>query len=268
MTLKSNLKEFINIILNFLDIGIERQTLINRLKKHENLIKDYGLLKYIQNKENKIKYIENLPFSKSQIRQDLFVLNQLNFKKNGFFVEFGAANGIEKSNTHILEKEFGWDGLLAEPAKIYYEDLIKNRKCIIEKKCIWKKSDEKLKFNQTKFPGLSTIEIFSSLDNHRNLRKDGDVYPVETLSLNDFLAKYNAPKIIDYLSIDTEGSEYLILENFNFDKYKFRVITVEHNYTNNRKKIFSLLEKYGYKRKFEDLSHFDDWYVHSAFDLK
>ena len=41
-------------------------------------------------------------------------------------------------------------------------------------------------------------------------------------------------KIIDYLSIDTEGSEYRILKAFNFERYTFRCITVEHNQTKNR----------------------------------
>ena len=114
---------------------------------------------------------------------------------------------------------------------------------------------------QAKSPLLSTIERFSSSDHHRNLRKNGESYLVETLSLNDFLIKYNAPNVVDYLSIDTEGSEYAILENFNFNKYKFRVITVEHNYTKNRQKIFDLLTNNGYLRKYEELSMFDDWYV-------
>ena len=78
--------------------------------------------------------MKNLSFSKSQIRQDLFVLNELDFKKNGFFIEFGAANGLNNSNTFILENKFGWDGLLAEPAKIYHDNLANNRKCQIEKK--------------------------------------------------------------------------------------------------------------------------------------
>ena len=74
--------------------------------------------------------------------------------------------------------------------------------------------------------------------------------------------KYSAPKIIDYLSIDTEGSEYEILKKFNFDKYIFSVITCEHNFTENRKKIFNLLTSKGYKRIFKDISRFDDWYIY------
>ena len=64
------------------------------------------------------------------------------------------------------------------------------------------------------------------------------------------LIKYNAPKFIDYLSIDTEGSEYEILKNFDFKSYKFRVITCEHNYNENREKIYELLTENGYERRF------------------
>ena len=48
--------------------------------------------------------LENLKESKSQIRQDLFVLNELNFKKSGFFVDFGATDGIKFNNSFLLEK--------------------------------------------------------------------------------------------------------------------------------------------------------------------
>ena len=52
---------------------------------------------------------------KSQIYQDIFVLYTLNWKRNGFFVEFGATNGFDLSNSYLLEKDFGWKGILCEP---------------------------------------------------------------------------------------------------------------------------------------------------------
>ena len=82
-----------------------------------------------------------------------------------------------------------------------------------------------------------------------------------SISLLDLLKKFNAPKIIDYLSIDTEGSEYEILSNFDFQKYQFKVITCEHNHTSAREKIFMLLTSKSYERKFSSLSMCDDWYI-------
>ena len=66
---------------------------------------------------------------------------------------------------------------------------------------------------------------------------------------------------MDYLSIDTEGSELDILSSFNFDKYRFRVITVEHNWTENRQGISKLLFEKGYTQVFENVSQHDDWFV-------
>ena len=199
--------------------------------------------------------------SKSQLKQDLFVLSELGFKRNGYFVEFGATNGVDLSNTYLLEKKFGWLGIVAEPLKSKYAELIRNRSCHIEDKCVWKNSGELLKFLEANDQDLSTIFEYQDKDLHRESRKNGQISDVETISLNDLLKKYNAPRLIDYLSIDTEGSEFEILSNFNFEKYEFRVITVEHNYTNQREAIYNLLTSFGYKRKFEKLSEFDDWYI-------
>jgi FkbM family methyltransferase len=203
--------------------------------------------------------------SKSQLRQDLFVLSELSFKRNGFFVEFGATNGIDLSNTHLLETKFDWRGILAEPAKVWHAELLANRKAFVELDCVWKASGETLIFNEVaheRFKGeFSTIDSFSSSDNHGNLRSRGLKYEVNSISLLDMLEKYNAPKSIDYLSIDTEGSEYEILSAFDFRAYDIKIITCEHNFTPMREKLFKLLTEQGYQRKFTQFSRWDDWYV-------
>ena len=200
--------------------------------------------------------------SKSQNFQDLFLLSVLNLKKSGFFVEFGATNGIDFSNSFLLENSFGWRGILAEPAKTWHKELRLNRPLAsIEFACVWKESNLLLSFNETEDGNLSTLDFFSGLDSHRELRKHGQKYEVTTISLMDLLDKYSAPQSIDYLSIDTEGSEFEILSSFDFEKYSFSVITCEHNYTPAREKIYELLTSKGYVRKHEKLSLWDDWYV-------
>jgi FkbM family methyltransferase len=138
---------------------------------------------------------------------------------------------------------------------------MKNRTAIIDFSCIWRESNLELEFNETDNLALSTIQSFSDLDSHSESRLIGKKYLVETISLNDLLEKHSAPSTIDFLSIDTEGSEFEILEALDFDKWKFRVITCEHNYTSNRSKIETLLCNNGYKKVLSDFSMCDDWYV-------
>ena len=80
----------------------------------------------------------------------MFVLNELNLKRNGFFVEFDATNGVHFSNSHILEKHFNWNGILAEPAQKWHQDLNRNRSAYIDYQCVWKDAGEVLMFNKPK----------------------------------------------------------------------------------------------------------------------
>lgn len=205
--------------------------------------------------------LKNFNTSNAQLFQDLFVLFMTGEKRGGYFVEFGATNGVTLSNSCLLEKSFGWNGILAEPARCWHADLMVNRNCKIETKCVWDKSGERLEFNEVSAQELSTIKTFSDSDGHFQDRQKGEVYVVETITLNELLEKHGAPREIDYLSVDTEGSELTILSSFDFSKYDIRLITVEHNFTPAREKIHELLGLNGYKRVFEKFSKWDDWYV-------
>lgn len=199
--------------------------------------------------------------SKAQLLQDLFVLYLTKEKRSGFFVDFGATDGIELNNTYLLEKEYKWNGILAEPARVWDNSLRKNRNCFIDTRCVWSTSGESLLFNETENAILSSINSFSDTDFLSDQRINKASYEVGTVSLEDLLKTYNAPYDIDYLSIDTEGSEFDILQAFNFEKHSIKIITVEHNYTNKRDQIFTLLTMKGYKKIFDKISHFDDWYI-------
>ena len=198
---------------------------------------------------------------KSQIGQDLFVLLELNWKRNGFFVEFGATNGVGLSNTYLLEKSFEWTGILAEPAMVWHEDLQKNRSAALDFDCVWRETGEKLNFTSSALAEFSTITEFAGKDAHSRARKYGDTYEVKTVSLNDLLDRHNAPQNIDYLSIDTEGSEFDILQSFDFNRHRISVITCEHNFSAQREKIYQLLVSNGFSRVYEGFSRWDDWFV-------
>ena len=205
--------------------------------------------------------LRHLPASHAQFLQDLWVTFELEGRRNGFFVEFGAADGVKYSNTCYLERELGWNGILAEPAHVYYPGLRVARNCFVDNRCVWTKTGERLLFNQPEIVVHSTIDAFSDSDDLAETRKDGQRYEVETVSLMDLLDHWNAPQRIDYLSVDTEGSEFEILQAFDFGRYDVRLISVEHNHTPKRDEIAALLAAHGYRRKFEAVSFVDDWYV-------
>ena len=78
-------------------------------------------------------------------------------------------------------------------------------------------------------------------------------------SILDSALSWFGARRVDFASIDTEGSEFEILEAFDFKRYPFKVITCEHNFTPAREKIHGLLTAAGYVRKYEKVSDFQDF---------
>ena len=139
-------------------------------------IKNSALLYSELNQNSRELIAPFMPYSKSQLAQDLFALAFSDSLKAKFFVEFGATDGINGSNTWLLEKKLGWNGILAEPAKVWHKNLTANRKCNIETKCIAKKSGEIYEFlevfsSKDSSPSLSTLEKFADNDDWaKNIR--------------------------------------------------------------------------------------------------
>lgn len=199
--------------------------------------------------------------SKAQIFQDLWVLHETGEMKGGYFVEFGATDGVSLSNTFLLESEYGWNGILAEPNPVWHERLKANRKAAISESCVAARDGETVTFLATDEPELGTMAAFAPEDIHAGARHRANKISVTTISLNALLATYGAPKQIDFMSIDTEGSEYDILSAFDFSAYDVRLLAVEHNSTAAEAKIDALLAKNGFERRFPALSWFDGWYA-------
>jgi FkbM family methyltransferase len=199
--------------------------------------------------------------SQSQLGQDLVALAKFGPDHKGYFVEFGATNGQSLSNTWMLEKYFGWNGIVCEPARRWTAAIEKSRSCAIDHRCVYSKSGDQVMFSETSIGELSTISAYSGRDMHSSLRRKSKEYFVETVSLYDLLIQHQAPRFIEFLSIDTEGSEFDILEAFDFSEFTFGLICVEHNYSLQRGKIGALLESHGYIQVLSEYSQFDDWYV-------
>lgn len=160
------IKKFYNFA-SFAGFGVLRANHLTQLQRIEEDAR--GLLMELALRHGAIS--DNV---KSQIGQDLFVLYSLIWKRGGYFVEFGATNGIDLSNTYLLEKDFGWTGILAEPAKIWHADLLNNRTAVIDFDCVWEESGRSLPFAVVESAEFSTLGAFSNAGAHKKTRKSAD----------------------------------------------------------------------------------------------
>jgi FkbM family methyltransferase len=246
----SILETELELINHELSLAQIRQQLPSQMRRNNNESLVVGSPAWLAELKNK---------SVSQLGQDLWVLEKTNYKHGGFFVEFGATDGVLLSNTWLLEKEFGWNGLCAEPNPKLFFKLKQNRRCIVSDACIAGESGKKVEFVMADAYG--GILDYAKADNHADKREAYQqaecVTTLSTTTLDDFLRQHNAPRDIDYLSVDTEGSEFEILQAFPFDQWKIKLLTIEHNYTSRRTDIRDLMERHGYLCTERD---FDDWY--------
>ena len=217
-----------------------------------------------------IKSFEGKENIQSQLFQDVCASFIIGNKFEKTFLEFGATDGFELSNTHMLENELSWKGALSEPSPQWHKSLKENRKnSKIIIKCIWKNSGEKLDFFMSETGRYSTLNDFIDNDiksmpaNNELRKKNGKLITVDTISLNDVVKEYFNNNCPSYISIDTEGSEYEILKTFNLNDYRPKLFTIEHNYTENETKIDDFLITHNYVRIFRKLTSFDAWYVPS-----
>lgn len=180
----------------------------------------------------------------SQIGQDAWVQSVLGDKRDGYFVELGACDGVKLSNTLFFEKERGWTGICIEPNDTYFNQLKHNRACHKSNDLISSVGDIVVDFAICAAASGIADENAGPFTNKTHTVKK------VTSTLSRTLDTFNAPPIIDYLSLDVEGHEYSILSTFPFDRYKFRCITVEHNAPHvgpqQQNMIRELLEKNGY----------------------
>jgi len=204
----------------------------------------------------------------SQLGADLWVLYELGEMRDGYFVEFGAADGHFLSNSWLLEAHYGWNGILAEPNATVIDQLRANRpNCAVDSRAVYHESGTTQTLVVADIGVLSALTEFAEDDQHAEARRGGQEIEVTTVTLDQLLDEHNAPDHINYMSIDTEGGEAAILEGFDFDKRTVDLISVEHNNVSaERDAMYELLTSRGYERRFVDFSKFDDWYVRG--DLK
>lgn len=160
----------------------------------------------------------------SQLGQDFEVVRRTGGKRGGYFVEVGAHDGMTLSNSLLLELAYGWSGLCVEPNPASFKQLTRVRSCFCSPLPVSDKAGQLVEFKVCKPPMYSgitadpkAVEVVAEL-------------PLITATLTQLLDAVGAPSRIDYLSVDTEGTELDVLKGIDWAKYSFDYITCEHNF--------------------------------------
>jgi FkbM family methyltransferase len=197
---------------------------------------------------------------KSQYGQDKWIIQNLfPDKKDGFFIEIGAGDGEIISNTWTLEKEFGWKGICIEPHPENFPMLQVNRTAIVYNKVIMDYNGE-VEYYQVK-DNVASLALFSGVKMPKQYNEMQQV-KMPCVTLHTALEELNCPTVIDYLSMDTEGSDLAILKKF-FEENKERqvlVISIEKNDKMYDFRVRELLTPLGFKKVTTVV--IDDIYVH------
>lgn len=199
----------------------------------------------------------------SHIGQDNWVVDVFLNNRGGYFLDFGAFDGIEISNTLTLERDLGWSGICVEPNPSFFPKLCKTRTAICINAALWPRSGEVIDLVDAH--GLSSIASFKNADRNAERRQIATkrVVKVPTVNPNDLLKRFNAPDTIEYVSLDTEGCELDILKAMDFRAYRFLLLTIEHNHEEEKQRaIREYLSPLGYgvvQNKNDDFFYFKDF---------
>lgn len=190
-----------------------------------------------------------------------FVSNFFGLEEGGFFIDVGASDGIIWSNTLGLEINNNWKGICIEPHPYTFKQLTSETKGIIRTaECLnvaISKEEETCDFQM--FEGDWDSHMLSGLvknydprqkerDDFKRNSNQSKIIKVKCIPLQKIFNERNITHV-DYLSIDTEGSELNILQSINFEKTSFRLISVESNYESDNLDEFLLSKGYTFREK-------------------
>ena len=201
----------------------------------------------------------------SQARQDQLVVELLKNKTDGYFVDLAANHAISLSNTLALERSFQWNGVCIEANSMYWYDLSKYRTCEIFGAVVGGTRDQELEFVFPINTDNKDKGVHGGILGYDN-KEDDNKFPtrrekVRTMTLLEILQRARAPNVIDYLSLDVEGAESLIMKDFPFHQYTVKILTVERP----KEDLQALLKENGYEFV-KVISYFKETlWVHSSF---
>lgn len=180
------------------------------------------------------------------------------FFKNCFYIEAGANDGINQSNTYFIEHKYNSKGMLIEAVPLIYNKLINNRnQNNIFENCALVSYNYTDTYCDIAYCNLMSTnlsdkddDLIRSKEEHIRLGKEyvkddnyGKIFKVQSKTLQSLLDKHNIINV-DLFSLDVEGNEFSVLNGIDYDKVNIKVILVE---SRNVTRVQTLFESKNYR---------------------
>jgi FkbM family methyltransferase len=157
--------------------------------------------------------------------QSFFVDKGREYK--GFYIDIGAHHPMRFSNTYVFYKK-GWKGINIDATPGSMKEFNRVRKRDINIEAGISDSYGELEYYSFHEPALNSFNKAISEERIKSGCKLKEIIVVETFSINDILDKFISKKQnIDFITIDIEGLDLIVLQSLNFDKYAPEFFVVE-----------------------------------------
>lgn len=204
-----------------------------------------------RNKHSKAPAKVTLMKSYSQFGEDKIISSFFPKNYKGIFIEVGSLDGITDSNTYYFEL-LGWKGVTIEANPNAFNSLVKNREFPIN--AAVGNSDNKMvdfyvvTLENGNQGAVSSLKIDQQLlDDHKSYNPTVNKVSVMQRTLDSIIREYSWINKIDFISIDTEGTELDVLKNFDILRWKPKLFVIENNDSTDNT-IEQYMKKMGYKK--------------------
>jgi hypothetical protein len=184
-------------------------------------------------------------------------------RKGGYFVEAGAADGIQGSSCYLLEKQFGWRGICIEPNDELFPSLVRNRPRSVHTNVCLAAENGHLEFAAAAngmnpcFSGVR--EVLADRKWHGgHVLAGADIVLKQAATLGHLLRLHHAPAQIEYGAFDIEGSEFEAMRAFPFHEFRFLALSFEVDRAI-REPLSHLLSRHGYRQTRNPLNQDCPW---------
>ncbi len=185
---------------------------------------------------------------RAQNGEDRWLDTYFGHNRNGFFVDIGAYNGVDLSNSYHFE-QIGWTGVLVEPDPEHAAHCHAARPRSHSFHCAAVSSSE---INEITFHRVQSAGVYSTtnLTPEHAQRLSGMgcalkpiTVPARTL---DSILEEIRTTMVDFVSIDVEGAELDVLQGFDIERWKPTIVVIESNSKSRPSAIRDYFVRYGY----------------------